>query len=395
MSTDQVPGGGQRWLSVGRSAETDSRRAGQDAAGTAITGDDPCLLLAFCSANHDPDEVLAGINSVGAGTPVVGCSTRVVIAPDGPSRTSVAVVAFGGSGFSVATAAADRASERPREAGAEVAECVTRVQNRRNRVLVLMTDGKRIGPEDVLAGAYRAVGASVPLVGGRSSADKQTKRSFHLHGKRVLTDSVVGAVIGSDGPLGIGVRHGWRPVGEPMLVTGSRNGDVYTLNDQPALKAYLGRLGAPAEAYTDPVAFDQFARRRPLGVRRRSGEEVRSVNSTAAMDQGWLHSAGEVPEGGLVWLMEGDEESVLEAAGEACRDAVAALGAQPPLGLVAFDCESRGGLLGEDGLRQEVERMMTGAAGAPVAGMQVQGEFARIRGFSGYHNQTLVVLGVG
>jgi hypothetical protein len=395
MSRDNARTSGHRWLSVGSSAEVDSRQAGRDAARAAIVDDDPRLLIAFCSANHDPAEVLAGINGVGGGVPVIGCSTRIVIAPGGPATTSVTVAALGGPGFSVATAAADRAGARAREAGAEVAECANRVADRENRVLILFTDGKKIGHEDMLAGAYRVVGASVPLVGGASGGDKVTKRSFHLHGDRVLTDSVVGAVIASDGPLGIGVRHGWAKVGEPMLVTSSRNGGVFTLNDQPALKAYLGRLGAPDEAYTDPVAFDQFARRRPLGIRRRSGEEVRSVNSTALLDQGCLHSAGEVPEGGLVWVMEGDEESVLRAAREACGDAVRALGGQPPLGLLAFDCESRGGLLGPDGLRQEVERMREGAAGAPVAGLQAQGEFARVRGFNGYHNQTLVILGVG
>ncbi len=394
MSTDRVPTDRPRWMSVGSSAEPDSRTAGHDAARAAITGDDPRLLVVFASANHDPDQLLAGINTVGGGTPVIGCSTRIVIAPDGPSAANVTVAALGGSGFSVATAGADRAGDRSRDAGAEVAECAAKVEDRRNRALILFTDGKKLRQEEVLAGAYRVVGASVPLVGGASGNDKVTRRSFHLLDDRVLTDSVVGAVIASDGPLGIGVRHGWCKVGDPMLVTSSRNGDVYTLDDRPAVEAYLGRLGAPADAYTDPVAFDRFARRRPLGVRRRSGEEVRSINSTALLDRGWLHSAGEVPEGGLVWVMEGDEESVLEAAGDACRDAVEALGGQP-LGLLAFDCESRGGLLGPDGLRQEVDRMHEGAAGAPVVGLQAQGEFARVRGFNGYHNQTLVILGLG
>ncbi len=395
MSTDHVPADRPRWMSVGSSGDTDLRQAGHDAARQAITGDDPRLLVVFCSAGHDPEQVLAGVNAVGAGTPVIGCSTRIVITPDGPSPASVTIAALGGSGFSVATAGAERAGERSRDAGAEVAECAAKVEDRRTRALILFTDGKKLRQEEVLAGAYRVVGASVPLVGGASGNDRVSRRSFHLLDDRVLTDSVVGALIASDGPLGIGVRHGWCKVGDPMLVTSSRNGDVYTLDDRPALEAYLGRLNAPAETYTDPVAFDQFARRRPLGVRRRSGEEVRSINSTALLDKGWLHSAGEVPEGGLVWVMEGDEHSVLDAAGHACRDAVEALGGQPPLGLLAFDCESRGGLLGPDGLRQEVARMQEGAAGAPVAGLQAQGEFARVRGFNGYHNQTLVVLGVG
>src|SRR5256885_14696764 len=111
MSTD-------RWLSVGRSMEADSRRAGEDAARGAITGDDPGLLIVFCSANHDPVQLLAGISGVGGGVPLIGCSTRVVITPDGPSTTSVTVTAVGGPGVSVAAAPARRASSRAREAGA-------------------------------------------------------------------------------------------------------------------------------------------------------------------------------------------------------------------------------------------------------------------------------------
>src|SRR5262245_48939053 len=206
MGTDHVQTDPQRWLSVGRSGEADSRRAGEEAARQAVTGTDPGLLIAFCSANHDPVAVLAGINGVAGGVPVIGGSTRVVIGPDGPSPTSVVVTALGGPGFSVATAAADRAGDRAREAGALVAGCVAQVADRPNRVLVLLTDGKKVRQEDVLAGAYRAVGASIPMVGGGTSADKVTRRSFHLHADQVLTDSVVGVAIGSEGPLGIGVR---------------------------------------------------------------------------------------------------------------------------------------------------------------------------------------------
>jgi hypothetical protein len=395
VSTDQSRIDRHRWLKVGRSAETDSRRAGEDAARQAVEADDVRLLLAFCTANHDPAAILTGINGVGGGAPVIGCSTRVVITPDGPEATNVTVVALGGPGFSVATAVADRAGDEPRAAGARAAGCVAQVEDLPYRVLIMFTDGKPVRQEDVLAGAYRVLGASVPLVGGGSSADKVTRRSFHLYDDQVFNDSVVAAAIASDGPFGIGVRHGWRKVGDLMLVTGSRDGDVFTLNDQPAVKAYLERLGAPEDAYTDPAAFAAFSRTRPIGVRRRSGEEVRSIHSTAVHSQGWLHSAGEVPEGGLIWLMEGDEESVLDAASDACDDAVAALNGQPPLGVVAFDCESRSGLLGADGMRHEVDRMAGSAGGAEIAGLYTGGEFARVRGINGYHNQTLVILAVG
>jgi hypothetical protein len=262
--------------------------------------------------------------------------------------------------------------------------------------MLMLTDGlTSSGQEEILAGAYDVVGASMPLVGGSSSPDRASRRTFQLYGDDVVTDAAVGAVIASDGPFGVGIRHGWRKVGDPMIVTRSVNGDVLTLDDQPALAAYLRRLDAPAAAYEDPIAFERFSQTRPIGIRRRSGEEVRNVSSREHFHEGWLRSSGDVPEGGVIWLMEGDEGSVLDAAGDACREAVAALGGTAPLGLLAFDCESRRELLGADGMRQEVGRMVGASGGTPVAGFYTWGEIARVRGINGYHNQTLAVLAVG
>ena len=66
----------------------------------------------------------------------------------------------------------------------------------------------------------------------------------------------------------------------------------------------------------------------------------------------------------------------------------------PPLGLVAFDCIARKGVLGGIGVADEVARVARHADGAPVAGFYTYGEIARTQGVSGFHNQTLVVLAV-
>jgi hypothetical protein len=122
---------------------------------------------------------------------------------------------------------------------------------------------------------------------------------------------------------------------------------------------------------------------------------VRNVSSTRYHREGWLRSSGEIPEGGLVWLMAGDEQSVLEAAGEAVKDAVDDLDGAHPLGFLAFDCASRRRMLREDGVREEIGLMAGQAGGAPLAGFYTWGEIARTRGIHGYHNQTLVVLAIG
>jgi hypothetical protein len=306
----------------------------------------------------------------------------------------VVVTAFGGDGFSICTTFADRASSGLRGAGAEAARCVASVEDRPHRVLMLLTDGLAGDQQEIVRGAYGVLGAGVPLVGGCAGDELRMTNTFQLFGSHVMTDSVVAAAIASDAPFGIGVRHGWQKVGEPMLVTHSGGNRVYTLDGEPALDVYLRHLDLPVAARSSAEELAQIALTHPLGLSRRTGEEqVRFIGGGDFADRS-LMCIAEVPQGGLVWVMEGNSDSVLQATDAACHDSLLALGGLPPLGMVAFDCIARRGVLGDQGIKAEIDRVAAFANGAPVAGFYTYGEIARTQGMSGFHNQTLVVLAV-
>jgi hypothetical protein len=144
----------------------------------------------------------------------------------------------------------------------------------------------------------------------------------------------------------------------------------------------------------DPAAFTAFALTHPLGLARRTGEEqVRFVGEADLGDRS-LGCVAEVPQGALVWLMEGDEGSVLDAADAACAAALEPLGGRVPQGLLVFGGVARRGVLGDEGIVREVRRVAGHAGGAPIAGFYGYGEIARTRGAAGFHNQALVVLAV-
>lgn len=304
-------------------------------------------------------------------------------------------MALGGEGFSVATSAATDASADLRAAGAGVAACVAEVGESPHRALMLLTDGLAGDQQEIVRGAYGVLGAGVPLVGGCAGDDLKMSQTHQLHHESVLGDAVVAAALGSEAPLSIGVRHGWTRVGEPMLVTRSADNRVHTLDDQPARDVYLQRLAAPEDACRDPEAITRFALTHPLlGVSRRSGEDQVRFVGEADFEDSSLGCIAQVPQGALAWFMQGDEKSVLEATEGACHDALAGLVGERPLGLIAFDCIARRAVLGEEGIRGEVERVARHTAGAPVAGFYTYGEIARTHGVSGFHNQTLVLLAV-
>ena len=382
-----------RWFGVG-SCVGDQERAGARAADDALLHDDPKLLIVFCSQAQDLRQLLRQIRERAGDVPLIGCTTAGEIAAAGPSDGSVVVAVLGGSGFAARTAVASEASGNLREAGARVARSLPDRTDLPHKVVLLLSDGLAGDQQEVVRGAHGVLGAAVPLVGGCAGDDLKMSRTFQLYNDRILSDSVVAAGIASNAPLGIGVRHGWRRVGEPMLVTSSTGNRVYTLDERPALDAYLRHLGVTGPAYPDQEGLAPLALTHPLGLSRPDGEDqVRFIGGGDFAERS-LSCIAEVPQGALVWVMEGHAQSVLEATGTACDDSLAALGGRPPLGMIAFDCIARRAVLGERGIRSEISRLVVMASGAPVAGFYTYGEIARIRGVRGFHNQTLVVLAI-
>lgn len=382
-----------RWCGVGCSSLPDAHAAGAEAAAGAMAAPDARLIMVLASDAQESEPLLAGIRSVTGDVPLIGCSTAGEITPAGPADATVVVLALGGPGITVATAEA-AVSSGSREAGEEVAQALRQI-DAPHKILVLLPDSVACNHQEVVRGAYSEAGAAIPIVGGcAAEGGLRLHRTTQFKDGRAIERSVVAAAIGSTGPFGIGVRHGWRAVGEPMAVGWNAGGRISRLDGEPALDAYLKRLDAPDDVSWDLYLFDRFKQTRPFGLVRGEGEEgIRAIGDPNFEDRTLGVQAIDIPEGGLVWVMEGDATSLLDAADAACIDALDAIGG-PPLGLVIFDCSGRKYVLG-DQRGTEVGRIAEHAAGAPVAGFYSYGEIATRRGLSHYYHGTLVVLALG
>ncbi len=383
--------GGERWIGAGGSTETDVDAAVDSALNAALGGRSPSLVVVFCSTGYELAAVARRVVDRVGDVPVIGCSTSGEVATDGPTESGLAIWALGGDGFEVTARLGQGSPEGLRSAAAEAATCVEDLDDGLASVLVLLADGLCGDQVEVVRGAYGVAGAAVPLVGGCAGDDLAMQQTEQLFGDQVTTNAVVAAAIRSDAPVGIGVAHGWREVGEPMLVTGSSGVVVETLDDRPALDVYLDAFDAPASVREDESAFVEFAVVRPLGIVRRDRSEIRYV-SGADYAARTLTRIAEVPSGAAAHLMEGDDHTVLEATDAACRQAFEGLEGRDPIGLLLFDCVARRAVLEDTGIRQEVDRVAEVSGGVPVAGFYTYGEIARTRGAGGFHNQTLVVV---
>jgi hypothetical protein len=375
---------------VGHAWDTDPYEAGRAAATEALDLADPKLLLVFASFHYELPPLLAGIASVAGAVPVIGCTTGGEIGPGlEAGDTSVVAVGLGGD-FHVTTGYATGVRESPREVGEAVARSLLPLPDRANRVGILLTDSLNSDQQEMVRGAYGVLGATVQLVGGGAGGVMAERIAYQFVGEEILVGGVVAASIGTDGPIGVSLRHGWQRHGSAMVVTGSTGTTVHTLDDRPALDVYLDRHGAPPGIEHDPVAFGAYALTRPLAVARRGSMAIRHVLGADPANRALICAAG-LPKGAAAWLAGGDADSLLAAADDVCADAIAQLD-RPALAVLVFDCVARKGVLDEAGAVEERRMMAARVGDTPLAGFYTYGEIARTRGVNGYHNQTIVTL---
>ena len=390
-------GGLNRWMGVGDSVDADASTAGGEAAERAVAGRVPTLLLVYASMGYDLERLLDGVRAqAGPATVIAGCTTLGEVVPGraDPTASGVVVAALGGAGLEVNARVGRRVTDGRREAGAEAAASVADLAAP-NRICLLLCDGLVGEQHEVVRGAYGVLGGTVPLVGGCAGDDLTYTETYQFIGDRngveIMTDAVVGIGLGSAGALGVGIAHGWRKLGEPKVVTSSSGGRLFEIDGAPALDVYLEWIGAERSLLGDPKAFRTRAFRSPLGMSRRTGEDIRVVHD-GDLDDGSLLCLADVPQGALTWLMTHDEEALIDAGAASCAQSIAGLDGADPAGLLVFDCGARKIMLGAEGMRREIDAVATASGGAPFGGFYTYGEIARTQGSRGMHHLTVVTL---
>jgi hypothetical protein len=387
----------QRWFGMGRSVLPDPAEAGAQACRAALADRDATLLIVFASPSHSTPEMAAAVHAAAGGdVRMVGCSTSGEFTADGPGA-GVVVNALGGPGFSASVRMVPQGSTELYEAGVAAASCLDDI-DAEHRTVLLLGDGRSSDQQEMVRGAYATAGAAVPLIGGCAGDDMTQTGTRHFfsdgRGVQVLPNAVLGAAIGSTEPLGIGIAHGWHRVGEPMAVTRSEGGKIYELDGEPALDVYAQRTGCPADVLTDPGAFLQYAAVRPLGLARRTGEDIRIIFE-AGLDDRSISGLADTPEGALVWFMEADPDAIVGATAAAGSAAVEAIGGSEPLGVLVFDCCVRTLALGGERVGQSVEQLRDALGAIPFSGFYSNGEIVRRPDAKGMHHLTVAALAVG
>jgi len=281
-------------------------------------------------------------------------------------------------------------------AGRQLAqEWLSRPSSKPMRAAMIFPDGLRGNGADVVRGLQAGIGLELPIVGGAAGDDFLFKTTYQYYNDQVLTDSVPGVLFRGTMKIGVGVLHGWKPLGIPRTVTKAKGNILYEIDGHPAVTLYEEYFGKSAEDLKkEPLA--QMAITYPLGVYMPDQEEYLIRDPITVNEDGSIVCAAEIREGSQVRLMMGSTSSALGAARKAAQHALEGLQGSPPLGAVIFNCIARDKMLGNRAPEEISIIRDTVGKNVEMAGFYTYGEQAPVDGKGSafnchFHNETVVI----
>lgn len=385
-------------VAVGSSSSLDPREAAREAVRSALQGAaQPAFALVLSTDQYDADALAAALSEELGAIPWAGCSTAGVFVGTKLLQQGLVIGVMQGADIRVGVGVASLVSADGRAAGALAAQrALERLPASPppgwSRAFLVLPDAVTGNAADVVRGAAQVGGTGVIWAGGGAGDNLRFVRTAQFAEGKAYSDSAVVVALDSPTRIAAGIRHGFRPYGPPTMVTRAAGSSVSELEYEQAFSVYQ----RTAEGRGDQVDVDRFATfamTHPLGIPQADGEHV--IRDPLRVDgQGSLHCVGEVPDGCLVRVMEGDRAGIIGAAREAARSARQGVGGVVA-GAIVFDCISRSLMLGE-GVRDELATFGAELGDVPVVGCLTFGEVGVLgRGVPQFHNKTAVVLALG
>ena len=356
------------------------------------------LVIVFNTINYTAGEVLKGIHQTLGEVKVIGCTGAGIITNLGIQKDCLAIAVIKSDNIKFGLGEAENINTKnEREVGYKLArEALNNLGNQRRHVFMMLSDGLIKNNSELIRGAQDALGRSFPLISGASSDDFSFTKTYQYYNNRVLENGAVAILLGGDITWGLGVRHGWKPLGRPRIATKTAGNIIKTIDNEQAVNIYKDYFGKEIEVL-HKMKLARMAVLYPLGIFVPGEEEYLLRNALDVGGDGSLVCQGEVPEGSEIRLMIGNKESCLNAAREAAIMTKQSLRGKMPKLVIIFDSIARNKLLGRQAAKEiSIIKEVLGWDVA-IIGFYTYGEGAPLRsldyrGVSYLHNETIAIL---
>jgi hypothetical protein len=391
-------------IGIGFSVERDHIKAVKEAVEKAkinISREKVDLVLVFNTINFNHPLVLSTISELLNNAPLLGLSSPAVMHNQGVSNNGLLIILFSFSEETYFnTACVKEISVKGAHASGEKLgeELLYGCKGIRRNLSIVFSDGYIPEGQKITLGIQNKVGRSFPIIGASSSAKNTGEGKTCLyHNAFSLNDAACGILLGGKLGFGLGIKHGWQPLGKPRKVTRSLGNVVNEIDNKPAVNLYEEYFNKDLNGIKKEI--NRISSLYPLGISVDRENEYLLRSLTSILNDGSLFLNGEVPEGSAVRLMISSRSSCLKSTKEAAYAAKNNLGNQEAKIILIFNSSARASILGRERNMEIEEILKVFGKDAPMAGVYTAAEYAPFSdddylGRSYFHNNSIAVLAI-
>ncbi len=358
---------------------------------------DAAFLFATLEFSHPL--VLKTLAGLLGPVPLIGCSSAILAGNQGIMKRGIALVlmCMGEDIYFKTASVKDITKKKPLASGQELGEhLVHQAREMRRDLSLFFIDGLLQDNVGFIAGLQEKLGRSFPLIGATASDNFVFKKTDVYYNHEVFSDGASGMLWGGKLRYGLGIKHGWKPLGKPLKITQATGNIVYEIDHRPAAQVYGKYLSKSVSELTQEIRH--ITTFYPVGIYL-PGEDEYLLRNILAVKSNALIFQSNVPQDSTIRLMIGSKDACLTAASQAAEEAKKGLAGQTPSVVFVFNSTSRYLLL-KRRAKQELEVIKEHFKNVPLVGIYTYGQEAPLKavnylGSTYFHNQTILILALG
>lgn len=350
----------------------------------------PDALIIFASSRYEYQKLLRSLNASCKPRLLIGCSSAGEFVGGKKGEGAISAMALASDEIVFNLIRGKGLSKHRIEIAQQMANGLVGLKRTefKHKTVLLLADALAGYTDDVIDNLNSLTGGAYQFFGGGAGDDAKFSKTHVFCGTEAFTDGIVGLEILSHKPLGIGVQHGWEPVGDPMRVTEAEGMILKSLNAIPAVEAFAEHASKTGQKFMtdEPIPFFLH---NTLGIQTKGGYKLRVP--LAIQEDGSILCASNIPTGATVTFMKASLASSVEAANTAVGSALEQIKGHAPGAALFFDCVATRLRMGAE-FGEELSALEEALGPVNVAGCNTYGQIARVNGqFNGFHNCTAVV----
>ena len=358
------------------------------------------LAIVFSTTHYPPQKTLSVLTTILNTTKIIGASSAGIILSDAVKTKGIAVLTLSSNEIEFGTGSLNYLQDQDSFAAGNLLaqNTLTHYDSRGRQAFLYFSDTKIPNYTQFLKGIQSVFGNVFPIVGAGLSNNFRFQETFQIYQNEIMNNSAVGIIIGGHVSIGLGSRHGWKPLGKPRFIDQSENNVIKTIDGKKASLIYQDFFDQEADKFLSNRS-SALSLLYPLGIHIEGSQEYLLKNTSKILADGSLIIQGHVPVGSRIHLMIGNKDSCRQAAYDAAQEAHKNLNGKEPNLVLVIESMTRLKLLSRSAFQEIKKIKEIFGTTVPIIGLYSNGEVSPLQATDRFkspvlQNESIVIMAI-